>query len=121
MTKKGDLARFLERCDEALNEMALYRLDGENRVVRGTFADWIAMKLEGERCIVGRTQVGELLVSTVFLGLDHNHARVIHPELPTMCFETMVFGDSKSSVEDRYSTWEEAEAGHHEIVRRLMK
>ena len=55
-------------------------------------------------------------VSTVFLGLDHNHA----PIGPPLLFETMVFA-SETGYRDldcrRYPTWHEAEAGHAEMVR----
>jgi hypothetical protein len=47
-------------------------------------------------------------VSTVFLGLDHNFGREGAPLL----FETMVFGGAQDGQQERYSTWEEAEAGH---------
>lgn len=64
---------------------------------------------------VGHTQVGAMWVSTVFLGLDHNH----FGEGPPILFETMVFGDKTHLTEDismRYCTWQEAEIGHAEVV-----
>jgi hypothetical protein len=47
-------------------------------------------------------------VSTVFLGLDHSHGL----GGPPLWFETMVFIGSESVDTDRYTTWDEAAAGH---------
>lgn len=57
------------------------------------------------------TKVGDITVSTVFLGLDHNFSK----EGPPMIFETMTFGDDEERCR-RYSTWDEAVQGHKEIV-----
>lgn len=66
---------------------------------------------------VGRTDLPNGgYVSTVFLGLDHGLWR----DGPPHIFETMVFlpaGDDYGE-QLRYSTWEEAEAGHKEAVER---
>lgn len=61
-------------------------------------------------------------VSTVFLGLDHNFTG----KGPPLLFETMLFqqpdasgfGEGRGEEIDcrRYSTWDEAERGHAEIV-----
>jgi hypothetical protein len=55
-----------------------------------------------------------LLISTVFLGLDHNFTR----DGPPILFETMVFldGEEVSDLTMRYCTSTEARAGHDEIV-----
>ena len=55
-------------------------------------------------------------VSTVFLGLDH-----AWDSGPPLLFETMVFNGPMDQEMDRYSTWEEAEAGHDDMVQRVMK
>jgi hypothetical protein len=47
------------------------------------------------------------MVSTVFLGIDHNFGNG-----PPLLFETMVFGGEYDGYCKRYSTWEEAEGGH---------
>jgi hypothetical protein len=60
---------------------------------------------------------GPIRVSTVFLGIDHNIARLIgHPELPPHLFETMTFFLGSSVDEDRCATWLEAESMHQEAV-----
>src|ERR1035437_3041909 len=60
---------------------------------------------------VAKTQIGDIWVSTIFLGLDHNRLGNGAPVL----FETMCFieGDAGDTLPfNRYRTWEEAEAGH---------
>jgi hypothetical protein len=51
-------------------------------------------------------------VSTVFLGLDHQWG-----DGPPLVFETMIFGGEHDQYQERYSTWDEAEAGHKQGVR----
>lgn len=80
---------------------------------------------------VARTMVGELCVSTVWLGLDHNYRP------PPLIFETMVFDEGTTeSVEwggitrgfnpsldeftRRYTTEEQAVAGHDQVVAELL-
>lgn len=53
---------------------------------------------------------GDISVSTVFLGLDHNWG-----EGPPLLYETMVFGGEHDRYEARYSTREEALKGHEAI------
>ena len=54
-------------------------------------------------------------VSTVFLGLDHQWF-----DGPPLLFETMIFGGPLDQEMDRYSTWEEAEAGHKAMVEKAI-
>lgn len=62
---------------------------------------------------VGRDKAGDYTVSTVFLGLDHQFG-----DGPPLLFETMVFGGDSEECE-RYTTYEEAVAGHRRWVKRL--
>jgi hypothetical protein len=56
----------------------------------------------------------EITVSTVFLGIDHNF---VDPDGPPVLWETMVFGLSDpSEICERYSSREDAIAGHNELV-----
>jgi hypothetical protein len=74
------------------------------------WSEWLARDgVKARR--VGRDQIGPMLVSTVFLGLDHSHGG----DNP-MLFETMVFGDEEDSYQTRCETWEEAEAMHKHAV-----
>ena len=56
---------------------------------------------------VARDERGDVVVSTVFLGLDH----AFRPGRPLL-FETMIFGGPHHLDLARYSTWAEATAGH---------
>jgi hypothetical protein len=65
---------------------------------------------------VDATQIGKFWVSTVWLGLDHSFGGG-----PPLIFETMVFEDGGSDIYcDRYSTEQEAQEGHDEVVQRLI-
>jgi len=57
---------------------------------------------------------GGIRVSTIFLGLDHNHAGWIHgkPDTRPLIFETMIFGGLHDKYQRRCSTWTEAEFEH---------
>lgn len=63
--------------------------------------------------VVGKDQVGESEVSTVFLGHNHQFGNG-----PPLVFETMIFGDPQG-YQKRYSTWAEAEAGHAETLAEI--
>ncbi|MEJ6847522.1 hypothetical protein V3589_15040 [Sinorhizobium fredii] len=71
-------------------------------------------------------------VSTVFLGIDHN----FWDRGPPILFETMVFENKPHLMEIfgklreihskhdgecwRYATWDDAEAGHNAVVKRIL-
>ncbi|MBO0743597.1 MAG: hypothetical protein J2P43_01165 [Candidatus Dormibacteraeota bacterium] len=60
------------------------------------------------------TQVSpDVRVSTVWLGLNHDW----DPDRPALIFETMIFGGVYDQEQWRYSTREQAHAGHEEAVR----
>lgn len=63
---------------------------------------------------VARDVVGDLTVSTVFLGLDHR----FDGNGPPLIYETMVFpkGSYGELYCDRYGTKDEALAGHEKAV-----
>lgn len=58
------------------------------------------------------TTVGDAWVSTVFLQSDHAFR-----DGPPILFETLVFGGDHADHMQRYSTWDEAVAGHAEVVK----
>jgi len=73
---------------------------------------------ETDSCVVAQDRVGlGVYVTTVFLRWDYANGRGPRPVL----FETMVRGDAQELDFTRYCTWEEAEAGHKRIVRRIQK
>lgn len=66
----------------------------------------------GQEKHVGRDFFGKVIVSTVFLGLDHNH----HGGEPIL-FETMIFGGKHDQYQTRCSTWDEAVIQHEEACK----
>ncbi len=64
---------------------------------------------------VAHDTVGDVKVSTVFMGLDHSFGMQGGPIL----YETMVFGGPLDGGQDRYSTRAEAEVGHAAILERV--
>ncbi len=58
--------------------------------------------------VVGRTEVADSLVSTVWLGTDYNAA----DDGPPIIFETMIFGGPLDQMTWRYATEAQAKAGH---------
>lgn len=72
------------------------------------YMDWRRSLGEKDVVHVGDDTIGEVRVSTVFLGMDHNHWL----EGPPILFETMIFGGDHDDYQKRYETWGRAEAGH---------
>ena len=75
---------------------------------------------------VAFTDLGFGSVSTVFLGVDHRH----WGDGPPIVFETMVFEnptpgqpfpEELAGLTRRYATWDEAEAGHAEMVAEVRE
>ena len=78
------------------------------KAVSVDFLEW-AKWFECADRVVEKTDIGDSVVSTVFLGLDH---RFNNSEGAPLIFETLVFGGEMDGETFRYSTWEEAETGH---------
>ena len=96
--------------------MDIYTLDDENNVIPRSMDTF--RELPFERRVVKQEAVGTFFVSTVFLELDHRFGK----DGPLIVFETAV-QDPKDNfdVVRRYSTWEDAEKGHKEVVAELIK
>jgi hypothetical protein len=80
----------------------------------GDVLDWAEMmprrrSLEDPWRVASTEIPNGLTVSTVFLGLDHQRG-----DGPPLLFETMVFPDCEDAW--RYSTWDQAGAGHDQVV-----
>ena len=73
---------------------------------------WFESTFKDDSRRVASTDVGHLNVSTVFLGLDHRFIG----DGPPLLYETMIFGADEEYCE-RWTTWQEAEAGHQQAVR----
>lgn len=100
----------------------LYKLEGHIPVPVEEVHDWARWYKTANRR-VSETFVGGKRVSSVFLGLDHNYLN--HYGKNPLLFETLVFENGESEayaddiIGDRYSTWDEAVAGHNRIVKML--
>jgi hypothetical protein len=67
---------------------------------------------------VGDDTIDGQRVSTVFLCMDHSWSREEHAPI---LFETMIFGGPYDQEMWRYSTYDEAKAGHDRIVNCLKE
>ena len=89
-----------------------YVLEGTTPVPCKDVISWASWCRRSERT-VRKTRIGaDVLVSTVFLGLDHRFGR----QGPPLLFETMIFGGPHDGDMWRSATWEDAEKGHEEVV-----
>jgi len=111
----------------AFNLLGYYRLVGHTPVKLESPIEWASAMAERfslkrqhgvDPWRVEEIFLGDVHVSTVFLGLNHNFLR----SGPPILFETMVFGGKHDNDQERCATWEEAEAMHQravEMVRQL--
>ncbi len=96
-----------------MNWPGTYTLDGHEPRPCEDVLEW-GRWLETNDRRVALDRIGTARVSTVFVGVDH---RLWAP--PPLLFETMVFGGLLDDEQVRYSTWEEAEAGHAEVCQEV--
>lgn len=101
--------------NEFLNKKDKWILDENNNAIPATLMEWGEfLETPADRRRIGRDEIDGLLISTVFLGLDHSFDGSLD------IFETMVFSHEGSGNEiycDRYATWKEAEEGHKKAVQ----
>jgi len=96
--------------------------DGRTPILEEDLFEWAKWYETRETtCRVAWTEIANAgVVSTIFLGLDHGFMQ----DRPVL-FETMSkFGanaDWGDDYFDRYSTWDEALAGHNRIVAEILK
>ena len=93
-----------------------YYLVGKTPVMTTDVIKW-GIEFEKNR-LVQQTKIGDILVSTVFLGLNHRFREIA--TLPPILFETMIFGGVADDFQERYETWEQAEAGHKKAVYMVL-
>jgi len=92
-----------------------YILDEANNAIPCPNTDeWVTWYKDNEkrRCTASEA-IGEVLVSTVFLSL--NHGSVEKP----MLWETMIFGGKHDQAQKRYGTHAEALEGHNLAVKNI--
>ena len=103
-----------------------YVLVGQTPVEEPDLLAWAKWYGELDHRVVSQTEIGTKLVSTVFLGIDHQ----FRFDGPPILFETMVFGPKEEKEllgrmrpvrEEEYcercSTWLEAEAMHQRAIK----
>lgn len=101
--------------------MLYYTLDGHEPVPCEDVLEWGRwFETADQKRRVAETFLGDVRVSTVFLGLDHHFGFDRLEHVPIL-FETMVFGGPLDQEQERYATWDEAEAGHEEMVKRVRE
>ena len=88
-------------------------LDDNRQPVEADLMTW-ARSFENGRRHIGKDEIGDVLVSTVFLGIDHSFGGG-----PPILFETMVFGGPLDQEQVRYATLDEAEVGHAAMLERV--
>lgn len=96
--------------------MKYYVLDDKRVIPAADVFAWARCFEDVPSRIVAQTLLGTIRVSTVFLGVNLR----LFGDGPPLLFETMAF-DSPDDEEHmrRYSTWEEAESGHGEVVSEI--
>lgn len=99
----------------------MYVLIGQTPVPEPDPMKW-AFWMESADRVVFQDHIGSCFVSTVFLGLDHNHIGGLAGGRPIL-FETMIFADGGElhDYQERCSDWLEAEAQHAEAVKYALE
>lgn len=90
-----------------------YILNGKTPVQCDDDIKWREWYIRAKRH-VAKENLGKVVISTIFLGIDHGFN-----ESKPVLFETMVFGGSLDQEQDRFCTWDDAEAGHKKMVERV--
>lgn len=83
-----------------------YILENGQPVPCNDLPEWAQQFGSAER-VIAQDQLGDVLVSTVFLGLDHSFGGAV-----PILYETMIFGGPHDGYQERYATRDDAEAGH---------
>ena len=94
-------------------------LDEERRPKQVDMIEWAKSHPPSE-WRVAESFTDKVRISTVFLSVDHRH---FGSRGPPILFETMVFELGSGNDLDcvRYSSWDDAEAGHATMLRRYLK
>jgi len=91
-----------------------YKLNDDHTTSPCDLEEWVNVMSQDRR--VAFTDLGNgYIISTVFLGLDHNWG-----EGTPLLFETMVFSAEEDEYMQRYTTWEQARRGHKKTMQRFI-
>jgi hypothetical protein len=97
--------------------MAWYILDENNKPVTSTineYVDW--EEVNPTKKAVKQEHIGDVFISTGFLGLNH----AWNSDIPVL-WETMIFGGEHDQYMDRYSSYEDALEGHQIALNLVNK
>jgi hypothetical protein len=96
-----------------------YTLVGQTPVPCADLIEWATWFENADNRTVKRTALDSdrVIISTVFLGLDHQ----FFLDGPPMLFETMVFWNGKGDEQERCSTWMQAEMQHDAMVAHVTE
>ena len=72
-----------------------------------TWAKWF----ETDERVIKQTKIGDVKISTIFLGIEHGYE-----DGKPLLFETMIFGGDHDQYQERYTSYEDAENGHEKAV-----
>lgn len=100
--------------------MQLFILDEEHKphAVEGydAYDEWVKEQ-PAEYYRVSKDTIGGVEISTVFLhGVSHTHFAETNDDKPVL-WETMIFGGALDGYQARYSSYEDAVAGHARAVK----
>lgn len=98
--------------------MSNYILDeNDNPKVEKDIIKWAQwFEANREKRILRQDKLGNIMVSTVFLGIDHNFFETGRPVL----WETMIFGGKDEMYQERYSSRDEALKGHEKALEMIQ-
>jgi hypothetical protein len=90
-----------------------YTLDENNKPIASSSiieaSEW--MENNPEKKAVKQEKIGDVFISTVFLGLNH----AWNSDIPVL-WETMIFGGEHDQYQDRYTSYEDALEGHKKAL-----
>lgn len=102
----------------------LYYLLDENKniIPLSSFEEFVESKIyNGINRIIRHTYLGKILISTVFLGIEHGFL-----EIEPVLFETMIFMNGEDDphnldqYQERYKNYKDALKGHRRAVRMVI-
>ena len=104
--------------------MTNYILDGHKAIEEPDIIKWARWYETANRRVANDIatvtldgkNIGQISISTVFLGIDHSFG-----EGEPLLFETMVFGGKMDQEMDRCSTWEGAEKMHELMCEKVKR
>jgi len=92
-----------------------YILEKENKPVKSTINQHSeGIEANPDKKVVKQENIGDIFVSTVFLGLDH----AWNSDVPVL-WETMIFRGEYDQYQDRYTSVEDALKGHKKALELL--